>query len=114
MEIFHTLRADPTLLARLDRLMEIGQQIIQKENQMAHTLQELVDAVAAETTDIGSLKTFIQGLQDQISGIGLSADQQAKVDKIFDNVATNDAAVVAAMAINVQVIPVPVSVPPVV
>lgn len=69
------------------------------------TLDEVLAEVAKETTDIGSLTTFIQGLEQQIkdalSGVTLPPDVQTKVDQVFANVTNNDAAIVAAMASNV-------------
>jgi transposase len=114
LEIFVTIRADQTLLALASRLIDIGQQIIEKENQIMATLQQDVDAIAAETTAVGSLTTFIQGLEAQIAAMpGLSSDQQAQIDSIFDGVTKNAAAINAAMAINVPPSPPPTVVPPV-
>lgn len=69
------------------------------------TLDDLVADVAAETTTIASLSTFIQGLQAQIGSAGLSAADQAKVDAIFANLQSNDAALAAAMTANVPPTP---------
>lgn len=102
------------MLALASRLIEIGQQIISKENQIMATLQDDVDAIAAETTAIGSLTVFIQGLEDKIGALpGLTADQQAQIDSIFDGVTKNAASITAAMAIGVPPAPPPTTVPPV-
>ena len=102
MEIFLTIRADRTLLALAARVIDIGQQIIQKENQIMATLQEDVDAIEAQTTAIGSLTTFIQGLKDQIAALpSLTPAQQAQIDGIFSGVTANTAAISAAMTANV-------------
>ena len=115
MEFFLTIRADQPLLALASRLIDIGQQIIKKEDQIMSTLQDVVDEVTAETTMIGGLATFIQGLEAQIAALpGLTAAQQAQIDAIFANVGANTAAITAAMAINVPPAPPPVVVPPVV
>ena len=116
MEIFVTIRADQTLLALAARLLiDIGQQIISKENLIMATLQDDIDAIAAETTAIGSLTTLVQALEDKIAALpGLTSDQQVQIDSIFDGVTKNAAAINAAMAINVPPAPPPVVVPPVI
>jgi hypothetical protein len=66
------------------------------------TLDELLAAVQAETTEIASLTTFIQGLQSQIKGVsGLTPAQQAEIDQVFSDVVSNSAAIQAAMAAQV-------------
>ena len=115
MEVFLTIRADTTLLALIARLIDIGQQIIKKEDQIMATLQQDVDAIAAETTAIGGLTAFIQGLEDRVAALpGLTSDQQAQIDAIFDSVTKNAATIAAAMAISVPPAPPPTAVPPVI
>jgi hypothetical protein len=114
MEIFLTIRADNTLLALAAKLIGIGQQIITKEDKIMSTLQESVDAIAAETTSLGSLIALISSLQAQVAATGLTSDQQAQVDTIFANATKNAAAITAAMAINVPAAPPPTVVPPLV
>jgi hypothetical protein len=115
MEIFLTIRADKTLLALAAQLIDIGQQIIRKEDQIMSTLQDDVDAIAAETTAIGGLTSFIKSLQDQITATpGLTAAQQGQIDTIFNSVTANTTAITAAMAINVPPAPPPQAVPAVV
>lgn len=70
-----------------------------------NTLDDDIAAIAAQTTAIGSLTTFIMGLQTQIAALGLTPAEQAKVDSIFSGVTTNTAAIVAAMAANVTTPP---------
>ena len=89
-----------TLNAKVDKIMA--------------TLQQIVDEVAAQTTTVASLSTFIKGLEDQLSALpGLTAAQQAQIDTIFANVDANTKSVAAAMVANVPVVP-PAPVPPVV
>lgn len=79
------------------------------------TLQQDVDAIAAETTAIASLTTFVQGLETQIAALpGLTATQQTQIDAIFDGVTKNAASITAALTMNVQPTPPPATVPPVV
>ena len=73
------------------------------------SIQDIVDEVTAETTAIGGLTAFIQGLQAQIAALpGLTAAQQAQIDGIFASVGSNTAAIAAAMATNVPPAPPPV------
>jgi len=114
-DILLTVRADKDLLALLARLISIGQQIVTKDTKIMSTLQDVVDEVAAETTAIGSLTAFIQGLEAQIAALpGLTPAQQAQIDAIFANVGSNTAAINVAMVINVPPATPPVVVPPVV
>jgi hypothetical protein len=73
------------------------------------TLDQILDKVTQETTDIGSLKVFIAGLKQQIAdalaGVTLPPAVQAKVDAVFAGVAANDQAVVDAMAASVPPAP---------
>ena len=75
------------------------------------TLQDLVNDVAAETTEIGMLTAFINNLKAQITAIpGITPAQQTEIDSIFAGMEANKAAISAAMAPTV-VTPPPV-VPP--
>jgi len=113
--IIITIRADATLLAAAAKLISIGQQILNREATIMSTLQNVVDDVAAETTSIGSLSTFIQGLQDQIKALpGITPPMQSQIDGLFASVEANKASISAAMLIGVPPAPPPVVVPPVV
>ncbi len=72
------------------------------------TLQDLVDDVAAEATQLGMLTAFIDNLKAQIAAIpGLTPEQQAQIDAVFAGMKSNDAVIAAAMAPAV-VVPTPV------
>jgi len=116
MEIFLTLRADKTLLALADRILNVGRQILEKENQIMATLQEAVNAIAEETTADASIITLLTQLHDLVVAgtTGLTAEQQAKIDTIFSGAKANVASITAAVAANVPPAPPPVTVPPVV
>jgi hypothetical protein len=101
VEVFLTIRVDATLLAVLTQLVNVGQQILAKETLLMSTLDDDIAAIAAQTTAVASLTTFIQGLQAQIAALGLTPAQQAQVDAIFTNVTANTAAISAAMVANV-------------
>ena len=77
-----------------------------------HTLQEIVDEVAAQDTTIKGLGVFIKGLEDQISGVGLTPTQQAAVDALFNHIDANTQLIAVAMAPAV-VAPPPIVIPPV-
>ncbi len=97
-----TINFDPEVLVRIDTLVGLLQQTIQKENAIMSTLDDIVTAVAAQTTMIGSLQTFVQGLEDQIKALpGLTPAMQAKIDTIFAGVDANEKAIANAMVVNV-------------
>jgi hypothetical protein len=86
-----------------------------KVDQIMIMLKDVLDKVAMETTDIGSLTVLMQGLEDKITAIpGMTPEIQAQIDALFANVDANDKAIVAAMKIGVPPAPVPTVVPPVV
>ena len=88
--------------ARADALGDIRDQLsaINKQgNLIMATLDDIVAAVAAEKTEIESLKTFIAGLRAEIVAVpALTADQQAKIDAIFADVTADTAAIAAAIS----------------
>ncbi len=116
MNLFVTFRADNTLLAILTQLLDIGQQILTKENQIMTTLQEDVDKIALLTTRIGGLSAVIQSLIDRIITTvpGLTPEQQAMIDAIGVSVDQNIASFDAAVALNTPPAQPPTEVPPVV
>jgi len=80
-------------------LLQTQRQILNRMENIMATLDELLASVTEEGTKIDSLMTFIDGLKQQIDdlNLGLSADEQAKVDAIFAGVAANKEKVVAAL-----------------
>ena|SRR5882724_9826781 len=85
---------------KLDLLMQ-RQQIETKdlnslremEKRIMATVDDLVTEVAKEKDEIASVKTFIQGLQQQIAdalaGVSLPPATQAKVDAVFAQMQAN-------------------------
>lgn len=70
------------------------------------TLADIIAKVTKETTDIGGLKVFVQGLEDQIKAIpGINPAMQAQIDSIFTGVDLNDTAIIDAMKVNVAPAP---------
>jgi len=67
-----------------------------------HTLDEVLSDVAEERTKIDSVIVLVNGLRDQVKNLpGMSVENQAKVDAIFDAVESNKAAVGAALDANI-------------
>jgi hypothetical protein len=101
MEIFLTLRADPTSLSMAWQLLEIGQRLLEKGTLLMATLQEDLDAVRAQTTELKSLDVLIQALIARVNAVpGLTPEQQAAIDAIGQGIIGN-AAVIAAMKANI-------------
>lgn len=101
MEVKITIGLDPAL-SRL--LTMVSAELAEK---IMASLDDIKAKVAEQKTLIGSLTTFVQGLESQISAIpGLTAEQQAAIDQIFQDVSDNDAAITAAMATNTPAAPV--------
>ena len=101
-----TLTAIERLASRLCHLSE-------KVDQIMSTLQDILDELTVETTDIGKLTVIITNLEGQVSGVpGLTPAQQTQIDTIFADVKANTDSIVAAMGPPV-VVP-PGVVPPVV
>ena len=76
---------------------------------MARTLDEVLAVVTDEDSQIDSLVTLVNGieqqLKDALSGTTLPPAVQAKVDAVFDAVETNKNKVVAAINANTQPAP---------
>lgn len=68
---------------------------------MNQKVQELVDAVAAQTGTIESMKAFIAGLEQQIkdalSGVTLPAEVEAALGDVFNAIKSNTQAVADAI-----------------
>ena len=78
------------------------------ERRLMRTLDDVLNDVQEERTQIASLSTLTAGLRQQLkdalAGV-LTPEQQAKVDAIFDGVEANKAAVVAAINANTDPAP---------
>lgn len=85
--------------------LKLLRQLLAKENQMAATLDQVLQDVTDETTAIASVSALIQGLKDQIAAGGLSAADQAKVDQVFANLESNKQKLADALAANVAPAP---------
>lgn len=80
------------------------QQLNQRLDLMARTLDETLAAVQDEGTKEDSLIALVNGieqqLKDALSGTTIPPAQQAKIDAIFDGLAANSAKVQAAIDAN--------------
>ena len=97
----------------MDVVLRLLDHVIEKENKIMTTLDQVLADTEDEKTQIASLSTFVQGLQkqlaDALSGEVISPTAQAKIDQIFANVESNKAAVVQAMNTNTPASSIPVS-----
>lgn len=65
------------------------------------TMEEVVAKVEEETTQVGGLKVFIQGLKDQIAALPtMTPALQAQIDQVFTTVSANSKAIADAMMAN--------------
>ncbi len=89
------------VLTRLDRIIALQEAIQKTEVLQMSTLDDIVAKVTEEKTMIGSLKAFVQGLQDQIKAIpGVTPVMQAQIDSIFTDVSANSQSISDAMTAN--------------
>lgn len=79
--------------------------LLEKVEKMAHTLDEGLELITDEKTDIASLAAFItslkQQLADVLAGVSLPPAVQAKVDAIFDAATARKQEIADALAANV-------------
>jgi molybdopterin-guanine dinucleotide biosynthesis protein A len=98
------------LCETLQRVEDKIDSVLQKETQMANTLDSVLADVQTETTLIGSLSTLTSGLKAQLDAVlagNLTAAQQAQVDAIFAAVESNKQAVTDAITANTSAAPTP-------
>ncbi len=89
----------------LQELSDRLDSLTRKVDAMAKTLQEVLDAVAAEDTKIDGIIALVGGLKQQLadalSGTTLPPDVQAKVDALFDKATASAGKIDAALSANV-------------
>jgi hypothetical protein len=91
--VHHYHHADREQIQKLDA-------ILHKLGAIMATIQQVLDTVTQEQTDIASMNTFITQLELQLAGVisgNLPPDVQAKVDQIFVTARANDAAILKAI-----------------
>ena len=88
--------------AKLVSLTILVNQVLKQENKMAIDLTSLTAEVANSTTVTASVKQLIENLAAQIAAIPPSTDPvtQAALDALTSTLATNDAAIAAAVLAN--------------
>lgn len=92
LHLHFNLNGDDRVLAKLGQMDAKLDAASGELTQMAHTVDEVISKIAAQTTDIASVKTLVEGLKVQVAAIpGIPADVQAKIDSVFDSITTNNA-----------------------
>jgi type II secretory pathway component PulJ len=101
---FYLPNALESILARLDKIEWMLNLVLRKEGKIMASLQDDLDAITAQSSRLDSLNTFVSGLEAQLAEAlsgKLSAEDQAKVDAIFEAVHVNDAKIDTALNSNV-------------
>lgn len=115
MQLNIVIGFDEATLSLVKRAVGLLKEISTKEDTIMATMQDDVDAIAAQTTHLAGLTVLIQGLQDKINALpGITPAMQAQIDTVFDGIDANTKSIDAAMLIGVPPAPPPVVVPPVV
>ena len=85
----------------LDRIEGRIWHIQQRMKDMARTLDELMQAVSAETTVVDSVVVLVKELRDQIAAIpDMTPEMQAKVDSLFDAVTADASKLAGVVTVN--------------
>lgn len=88
------------------QLAQMRAEILTKGNEMARTLDEVLDIVRESNTKADSVIALIDGvkakLDEALKGERISAASQAKIDAIFDEVAAQRDELVAAVEANTE------------
>jgi ATPase subunit of ABC transporter with duplicated ATPase domains len=96
-------RGGPPWANELRELLGI---VIRNQRHIMNTLQETLEAVNGESDLISGVAALVTGLEgqlkDALAHVGLSAEDQAKVDAIFAAAQRNKAALAAALVTNVD------------
>ncbi len=91
------------------KLQPMAIAILNKENKIMASIQDVQNDVTAETSLIDSVSTLMAGLQQQIkdalAGVTLPPAVQAQIDAVFTTAESNKAAITKAIADNTPVPP---------
>lgn len=101
--IHHHTVPDRQLQQRLDLLLSLLDGLTANLEQVMATLDEVLDAVKAESGQIDSIAMLVAQLHEQVRGATsgiLPADVQEKVDKIFQAAQANKAKLADAINAN--------------
>ena len=103
------------LMDRLDRIDRGLATLFEMMGATMHNLDEVLATVEANSTKVGSLIALVDGLKaavaDALAHVGLSAEEQAKVDAVFNAVTAESTKVQAALDANIPT-PAPSEQPP--
>lgn len=99
------LGADPNeVLARLEDLRRKLNLVLQNQDKIMATLDDVLKEVTDESTALDGIATLISGLRQQLAdalaGTTLPPATQAKVDAIFTQAETNAGKIATALAAN--------------
>ncbi len=90
---------------KLDHIITLLTGLQAQGEHMAATLDQVLEKVTRESTDIDSVLTLVTGLKQQLadalSGASLPPAVQAKVDAIFDTASASAGKIAAALQANV-------------
>lgn len=102
---FHIVHhLDDALAERLCRINERLGIMIENQEAIMATLDEVLKDVTDESTQLDGIATLITGLQQQVkdamASAGISAADQAKIDAIFTGAEANKMKIANALAAN--------------
>jgi hypothetical protein len=72
----------------------------QRLEQIMASLDELIEKVSQQGTQLDSLNTFVEALHEQLRNAGLTQEDQEKVDRIFAELQANDQRIADAFTEN--------------
>lgn len=89
---------------KLDRAIEMLNQLLQQGINIMATIDDITAAVAAETSIVQSAALLLASLHDQLTAALATADP-AKIQAVVDQIGVNSAALAAAVAANTPAAP---------
>ena len=69
-------------------------QLLKEIQTMATTIQDVLALAQKESTDLGSLKVFVQGIKDQLAA-AIASNDPAAIQAVADQLNANDATITA-------------------
>ncbi len=110
---FHFHQDDQSIADELNQLTRIVSALVEITEKMMATLDQVLQDVTDESTQIDGISTLMDGLKKQVadalSGANLPPTVQAKVDAIFTQAETNKGKIATALAANAPPTPAPPS-----
>jgi hypothetical protein len=93
------------VIAKLDRIIKIGESLMSTGGQTAQDVLDLQAAVASETTVEGSAITLLQSLSAQLTAALASSNPVAAVEAVVTTMNANQTALAAAVVANTPAAP---------